>query len=205
METINAQEDLAFIRKMMTDSRTMMLDDGKPSIAWGIIVSVGMIATYIAALTEYDFGTAYMWIGLSLLGWGYVYYYRSQKVKRAKMRTLTGRLLGSIWGACGACIGLTIILTFVAPLVSGEYIIHPIALPAICSILLGMAYFISGIVYDMRWVRNISLGWWLGATAMMLWPSVHVLAMYAVMIMAFQVTPGIIFYRNSKRELALQS
>lgn len=202
METYSAQEELALIRKMMADTRTLMVEDGKPSIVWGIIVAIGMTATYISALAQKDFGTGWMWIGLSILGWVYIYYYRSQKVKTAKIRTLTGRILGSIWGACGVCIGLVITLTYVAPQVSGEYLIHPLAITSICSILVGMAYYVSGIVYGKAWVRNISFGWWIGAIVMLLWPSVHVLGMYAFMLIVFQVVPGIIVYRASKRQLA---
>lgn len=200
MET-TAQDELAFIRKMMADSQTTIIDDGKPSIVWGIIVSIGMLATYFAALADTDFGIAWMWIGLSVIGWLYVYYYRTQKVKTAKIKTLTGRLIGSIWGASGFAIGLVIMLTFVAPQVSGQWVIDPVALTSIASIILGIAYFMTGILYGKRWVRNISVGWWAGAAVMMFWPSVHVLMMYALMLIAFQIIPGVVMYRASKQSL----
>ena len=158
METYTAQEDLAFIRKMMADTRTIMVNDGKPSIVWGIIVATGMLVTYVEALNNTNVGTGWMWVGLSVLGWLYIYYYRSQKIKKEKVRSFTGRLLGSIWGACGLCIGLIITLTYLAPQVSGEYLIHPLSLMSITSILAGMAYYISGVLYGKAWVRNISFG-----------------------------------------------
>lgn len=196
---INAQEDLAFIRKMMADTQTIMVDDGKPAIVWGILVAIGMVATYIGVLTNTDFGIAWMWIALSLIGWGYVYYYRVQKVKRTHTRTLAGRMIGAIWGASGFAIGLVIVLTFVSPSISGMQIISPLALTSITAIILGVAYFISGLLYGKRWVSYLSLGWWTGAVVMMLWPTVHVLVIYALMLVAFQIVPGIILYRNSKR------
>jgi hypothetical protein len=202
MEQVNAQEELAFIRKMMADTQIKMADDGKPSIVWGVIVALGMLATYISALYDTDFGVAWMWIGLSLLGWGYVYYYRSRKMQKARLQTMAGRIVGSIWGACGVCIGLVITLTFVAPAVSGVYIVNPVALTSIVSILLGMAYFLCGIVYGKAWVRYVAFGWWLGAIGMFLFPSVHVLGIYALMIIVFQVIPGIVLYRASKPAVA---
>lgn len=198
MDNTIAQEELAFIRKVMSDSRTIIYDDGKPGIVWGIIVALGMLATYIDAMTELHFEVAWLWIGLSALGWAYIYYYRRTKIKKYRMRTLAGKMIGAIWGSCGLCIGLTITLTYVAPQISGEWVIHPIALTSICSILVGMAYYITGIVYGKAWVGNISYGWWLGAIVMLFWPSVHVLLIYAGMLIAFQVVPGIILYRDSK-------
>ncbi|HET9137710.1 MAG TPA: hypothetical protein VFO76_13845 [Candidatus Kapabacteria bacterium] len=198
MDQTFAQEELAFIRKVMADSRTVIYDDGKPGIVWGLIVALGMFATYIDATTDLHFNAAWLWIGLSVLGWAYIYYYKAKKIKKYRMRTFAGKLIGAIWGACGMCIGLTIVMTYVAPEISGEWMIHPLALTTICSILVGMAYYISGIVYGKAWVRNISYGWWIGAIAMLFWPSIHVLLIYAGMLIAFQVIPGIIMYRESR-------
>ncbi len=200
--TTTAQEELAFIRKVMADSQTIIVDDGKPGIAWAIIVSIGMSVTYLVGLGVFEFDVSWLWIGLSVLGWGYISWYKSKKIKQDRMRTLAGKIIGSIWGACGFCIGLTITLVFVAPHVSGEWVIHPVAITSIVSIMLGMAYFVTGVVYGKTWVRYISLGWWLGAIGMLLWPTVHVLGIYTVMLILFQLVPGIVLYRQSKQALS---
>jgi hypothetical protein len=199
MDQSIAQEELAFIRKVMADSRTIIVDDGKPGIVWGLIVALGMIASYVDAVSDTHFNVGWLWIGLSVLGWAYIYYYKSRKIKQYRMRTFAGKLIGAIWGACGMCIGLMITLTYMAPQISGEWVINPIALTSIVSIMVGMAYYISGIVYGKPWVRNLSYCWWIGAIVMLFWPTVHVLLIYAGMLIAFQVVPGIIMYRQSKQ------
>ncbi len=82
MDQTIAQEELAFIRKVMADSRTIIVDDGKPGIVWGIIVTFGMLATYTDAVTDFHFNAAWLWIGRSVLGWLYIYYYKAKKIKK---------------------------------------------------------------------------------------------------------------------------
>ena len=50
-------QELAFIRKIMAESRRALAEDGKPYIAWGIIVALGMTDTYLSALMNRDFYT----------------------------------------------------------------------------------------------------------------------------------------------------
>lgn len=71
------------------------------------------------------------------------------------------------------------------------------------SSVLGIAYFISGIVYGDSWIKYLSLGWWGGAVVMFLLPSLHILLVFAAMMILFQIVPGIIFYIKWKNELKI--
>src|SRR5947208_1137413 len=52
METLQAQEELAFIRKIIAESRATFVEDGKPYIIWGILVALAMGMTYFSVLTQ---------------------------------------------------------------------------------------------------------------------------------------------------------
>jgi hypothetical protein len=203
MENINtAQEELAYIRKVITESRTTFVEDGKPYILWGIIISFGMLLTYISAITQTELYVGYIWIALTLIGWLTIFYYvRDKKKKAIRARSFIDRIQGSIWGACGAAIGLSVFLIILkdnmsvgdVPSINQYYICF------VTSIIIGIAYFLSGIANDLKWLSNVGYAWWAGAVVMIIAPSVHNLLLYSLMVIFFQVVPGIILMKRYKR------
>jgi hypothetical protein len=199
--TYSAQEELVYIRKIITESRQAFVEDGKPYILWGVIVAVCMTLTYISVLTQTELYVGYAWLGLSLLGVGYILYYSRQKEKSQRARSIVDRFQGAIWGACGSAIGLSVILVTVGANRSVTDVppIHQYYICFISSMILGIAYFLSGIANDLKWLSKIGYAWWLGAIYMVIFPSVHVLGLYAAMIIVLQVVPGIILYNRYKK------
>jgi hypothetical protein len=156
--------------------------------------------TYLSALTQRDLYSGFIWLGLVLYGWGTIIYYIIQKRKQPdRARSFMDRIQGSIWGACGGTLGLGLILILMFPHREEGPSINPIYACYLTSLILGIAYFLSGVANDLKWLRNIGFAWWAGAIAMYLWPTVHVLGIYAAMLILFQVIPGIILQRRYKR------
>jgi hypothetical protein len=199
METLTAQEELAFIRKVMEDSRASFVDNGKPKLVWGAIVALGMLYTYIQALADSDLYVMWVWLGISAFGWGYIFWEDKQRDETSRTRTQTGKIIGAIWGACGFSIGLVVALAFGTRYFNTDLIMHPLALCPITAIIIGIAYFLDGTIRLVPWVRNLAYAWWASAVLMFFWPSVHTLLIYAFMIIAFQFIPGIILYQRSKK------
>jgi hypothetical protein len=200
--TLQAQEELAFIRKIITESRSTFVENGKPYILWGILIAIGMTMTYISVLTQTELYVGYIWIALTIIGWGTIIYYVRQKNRQAaRSRSFIDRIQGSIWGACGAAIGLSVFLIILRDNMNpGD--VAPINQYYICfitSMIVGIAYFLSGIANDLKWLSNVGYVWWAGAVVMIMFPSVHVLLLYAVMLIFFQVVPGIILMKRYKR------
>jgi hypothetical protein len=199
-QTARPEDELQYIRTIIADSRASFVEDGKPYIIWGLIVAVGMGITYLSALTQRDLYAGFVWMGLVLFGWGTIIYYIVTKKKQgARARSFIDRIQGAIWGACGGTLGLAVILINVVRHSGDTPSIHPLYACFVSSLILGIAYFLSGIANDLNWLRNIGFAWWAGAIAMYLWPTVHVLGIYAGMLILFQVIPGIILQRRYKR------
>jgi len=72
--------------------------------------------------------------------------------------------------------------------------------PLMASIL-GIANFVSGVIYDHRWAKSLAYGWWAGAAAMFIFPGLHSLLVFSVLMLVLQIMPGIVFYRIWKKEL----
>jgi len=202
METLQAQEELAYIRKIIIESRSSFVEDGKPYVFWGILVSLGMTLTYISALTQTELYVGYFWMGLVVVGWlSTIYYVRQSKKRERRTKSFIDRIQGAIWGACGNATGLSVLLVmlFSSRVIGDVPPIHQYYILFITSMFLGIAYFLSGIANDLNWLKNIGFAWWAGAVVMFVWPSVHMLALYAAMIVAFQVIPGIILMKRYKK------
>jgi hypothetical protein len=67
------------------------------------------------------------------------------------------------------------------------------------SVILGVAYFTSGKIYETKWMYLIGAGWWTGAIVLFYWHSIHTLALFGLMMILFQVVPGIYFYKKWKK------
>jgi hypothetical protein len=203
----SAHDELAYIRQIIDNSRLAFVEDGKPYILWGILVPLGMTVTYISALQDHDYGTGYVWIGLTLCGWIYVAWYSRHKVKTQRARSILDRIQSAVWGAIGSMIGLLIVMIYVGHSFGSSELpgINPFYICSLTAILIGIGYFLSGIANDLRWLRNVAFAWWAGAVVMYLWPSIHVLGLYALMIVLFQVVPGIVLYRAYRTKTASPS
>jgi hypothetical protein len=193
MEQFDAQQELSFIKQVMADSRRVTVENGLDYIVWGAIVALGMFATYALTVLRAESWAGGNWIYLALwiavMGAGWVFslirYLRG--CRRSRVTTLAGRMLGTIWLACGVAIMMLIFV--LGPLGKAD------PSPAI-AVVLGIGFFLSGVLMDFAPLRWASLCWWAGAVVLAL---IHSLALemlvFGGMMIAFQVVPGIVLHQ----------
>jgi len=194
MEKQQAELEINMIKKIIEDSRKIVVDDGIGYIVWGLLVFVGMISSYFAVLTKQYNYTIWIWVILISAGWAYSIISHFLRDSKKKASTLAGKILGGLWISTG--ISMTLI-GFIGPLshsISG-YTINPLL-----SIMLGIAYFVSGIVYGLAWVRNLAAGWWAGAIVMFFLQGIQSFLIFAALMALLQIIPGIIMYKKFKKE-----
>lgn len=202
------EEELQYIRKIIADSRARFAQSGEPYIIWGLIIAIGMGLSYLSLILRHDLYTGYIWPALILFGWGsMIYLYRKRRKEEPRAKSIIERIDSAIWGTCGGTLGLGLILILDQSNLSGGNVppIYPLYTCFFASMILGIAYYLTGVVNDLRWLRNIGFAWWAGAIVMYLWPTVHVLGIYAGMLILFQVIPGIILQRRYRRIVASSS
>lgn len=199
MTTTSAQDELAYIRKIMTDSRAAIADDGKPSIVWGIIVSLGMLFNYYEVVTNSSDLSGWVWLGLCICGWAYIIYYVKVQVKRERVQSFAGRISGALWFAVGITIALFVASTIISQSIDSTFRLHPVYICAVTAMLLAIGYFLTGMLYEISWLRFVGIGWWVSSLYFMFFPGREALLIYALLMIALQVVPGIMLLRKYKQ------
>jgi len=193
-----AEEEISVIKKIMEDSKKAIVDNGWHYIYWGAIVTAALITNYLMVLNRVSVNSQGMLWFISMTAAAILEgIIERRRDKQIKVKTFAGKLLNTLWSASGICM---FILGF-AGTISGAY--NAIMIFPLISIVLGSAYLISGVIQQVKWLSVISLFWWGGALVLLLLPGIHSMLVFAAMIMCFQVTPGVIMFVQSKRELKL--
>ncbi len=191
-----AEEEISVIKKIMEDSKKAIVDNGWHYIYWGAIVTAALITNYLMVLNRVSVNSQGMLWFISMTAAAILEgIIERRRDKQIKVKTFAGKLLNTLWSASGICM---FILGF-AGTISGAY--NAIMIFPLISIVLGSAYLISGVIQQVKWLSVISLFWWGGALVLLLLPGIHSMLVFAAMIMCFQVTPGVIMFVQSKREL----
>ncbi len=197
MTDLDARQELAFIKKVMTDSRKILIDDGKGTIFWGLLISFGLLITYLSVVQNWEAFLSWFWPVLIAFGWIYTIVTEIRHERKRRAITFAGKIVGAVWIAFG--ISATI-LGFVGT-ISGAY--HSVIISPLIAVLLGTGYLVSGFLYGKSWVSYLSIAWWGGAIVMFFMQNLETLLIMIGMMILFQVIPGIILYREFKKERAV--
>jgi hypothetical protein len=199
MEQQAAQEQLEFIKKVIEDSRKLLIYDGKDMIVWGLLVAVGMIMMYARFETALTFPVVWLWVTLIGLGWLYSIWKGIQKTKIHRVSTFSGKMMASIWIACGVSMTITGFGLTTSGIIQGPAIIP------IMSLFMGVAYFTSGTVLGMRYLYVAGFSWWGAALLTAFWPGSHTFLIFGLLIIFFHLIPGVLFYKKWKSEYLPQT
>lgn len=185
------EEDLAMIRRLMSESRETAGAGGPFYVLWGGVVLAGLVLTYLSVRTGLSVPPLFIWIGAIGLGWVGSFWMGRRQRERASVETLGGRVMMGIWvggGVTGTLLGFAVPA---AGLVStaGETL-GPIAM------IMGTSYFASSYVTRSAAMRWMAAGWWAGGTAMLWWNGIESLLIMGVLVLALQLLPGIRLLRS---------
>jgi hypothetical protein len=194
MTELDAQQELAFIKKVMTDSRKILIDDGKGTIFWGLLISFGLLITYLSIAQKWEVSLGWFWPVLIGFGWIYTIFTERMYERKRKVKTFAGKIMGAVW------IGFGISATIVGFIgsITGAY--NGVFISPLIAVLLGTGYLVSGLLYGKSWVSYLSIAWWGGAVVMFFMQNLETLLVMISMMILFQVIPGIFLYREFKKE-----
>ncbi len=196
MDEKQALQELNYIKEIMHDSRKAFVENGIGYIVWGILIVLGLISSYI--IVVYNIKNIYglNWIILVAVGWLFSIIGSKKERRKRKATTFAEKILGAVWFSSGVAMTIIGFISFTSGAISGVFISPTI------SVILGIAFFVSGMVYGAKWITLLSIGWWAGAILMFYWPGMQVFWIMSFMMIFLQIVPGIILYKQAKTELA---
>lgn len=196
METRQAELELSLIKKMMDDSRKISLDNGWHFIYWGSLVTTALLLNYLLIIfhgkQEY---IGWMWFIMMIGGAIAGGILEKRHEKKMKVHTIAGRIIGSLWFASGIAM---FIYGFLGS-VSGGY--NSVYICPVISTSLGISYFTTGEIQQVKLLKYVAFGWWIGAVVLFFYPGIHTLLIFALMMICFQILPGVILNRKFKKDI----
>ena len=186
MTSQNAADDLAYIRKIMDESRAFAEVGGNSFISWGLLTSAGMLATWGIATRRIPLPTDAIWVvwGVVLALGALASLSQGRKMARQSARHPSQAHIGAVWAA----LGISMVLLFFPGQFFG--VIKASAVPAIAASMLAIGVMLTGQLARINWLRNLSLAWWLASAAMLAWPGIHTFLWYGLLILVLYVLPG---------------
>jgi len=196
----NIEQDLQFIKKTLENNRRKLVDNGVFYILWGVMSVLGTAISYIFINLNMLHILPYFWLGFIII------FFFIQKILDRKTEsdkhivTFGWKVFNAVWLSVGITAVLLSTLFFTTSIIP-----VPVFLGSIAAVF-GIAYYLSGIINDLKFLTYLSFAWWTATVILVLWEqfiNLYYIAMFfAGLILFLQVIPGIIIYKKWKRDYA---
>ncbi len=191
-----AKEQLDLIRSIMDDGQKVIADNGEGFIVWGTLILTAGFGSVLLHYLNLQFLQGWTYVLMVSLGWIYMFTINRSREKCVVGNAFTRKILNSIWTS----VLLTMTILGFIGAISGTIDIHRIT--AVLYTVVGIAYFMQGIISGKTWVRNLGFGWWAGSIPLFFLTDIAAGILAAAMMIGLQIIPGIIFHRQWKAQFA---
>lgn len=179
------QEDLAIIKQIMQESRQRFYNVGIHLVVWGGIVILALLLTYYNISVKYLFPEYWIWLVGFSLAWifEFIQYKRYQRSERIYNK------LNRIGSALWMSILITMMIYGIFGGVGGNLMEGG---NGIIAGLLAIGYLVTGEGIEMKWVKYLGFGWWMGAIILFFSPLEIGILIMAFLMVCLQFIPGVI-------------
>lgn len=191
--THDPQQDLAYIRQVMEQTRRYTLIKGDYFIVWGLLICLWLSSNAIALLMHRSLPVFELLALVIIVGWAHTLWANRQATRYEPVAGYAGRMVGLTWAACGICMMLVI---FVGIPFGG---VNPASLGGIMAVFMGLGVFMTGVLSGMTWFRNLGLGWWAGAVALFTVHGIVGLWIGPVLLLVLFMAPGVVLNLQARR------
>ena len=187
MENHKASDELRFIKETIEKSRRRFADNGKDYIVWGTLTAAACVATSFAIPNLTQIGLA--WLVAYALGIWFSFF---SKKKQSGAINFLDKIVVNIWLASLFALAFLVVVAVFSPYIS------PLLIPVFPSVILALAYYSTGCIYQDNLLRLVGVSWFIAAIVLSVWVCAKSLLVLAGLLMFLQVVPGILIYKRSK-------
>lgn len=193
-------DDLAYIRKIMEETRKTVVLNGTGFIVWGLLLLLGLLGNWVLATADEPGWSIYsLWGAVVVVGWTFSLLHFRHKGKARRASNPAGRLMGGVWLSCSIAMVLMVFVGIPAGIVAPE------ATAGLCAAVVGIGVFLSGTLMGTPWVRNLAFGWWIGSAAAFIFRGALPILIFASLIVVLYLIPGIILNLQLRRSKTVGS
>lgn len=192
-----AELEITLIKKIMEDSRKVVYNSSIQGIYWTFVMTPAIILNYLMYI--YKFGLAYvgiLWITAVAVGTAGSIIIARKERRMVRVKTFAGKLLATIGIAIG---GANIMFSIASGL---AHAFHPIYIVSVDSVVMGMGFYVIGVIQQLKTLKILSFIWWAGAIFFFVFPSIHCLLFLAIMLILTILLPRIEEKNKSKNKTA---
>jgi hypothetical protein len=198
MKNEQALEEIAFIKQVIADSQRLFIENGHQYILWSGLAIVGILLKYVNEGLNLGISSLWIWAPILLLGWVLSLLLKKRTYLKIRSKTFAQKIFETTWTA--------LLISIVILALVGFYTksVQTYAVSAVIATMFGCGYFISGTLTDSKWMKGSSFAWWIFAVLMFLYPGRLSVAFLGLMLIFFQLIPGIILSRDWRKKLGNQ-
>jgi hypothetical protein len=193
MTESQAQQDLAYIRQIMDESRSFATVGGNHFIIWGSVLALALAGTWLVASGAWSASMSLLWLVCISAGWLLTAWLRWHQSRRALATHPSGINIAKSWMA----LGFAMTLSFFLGTWSGSLSVA--AIPGMAAAFTGVGIYLNGLLARIPWLKNLAWVWWASAALMLIWRSNSVYALMAVLMLLLYVIPGVLLNRMAAR------
>ncbi|MDE1173418.1 MAG: hypothetical protein PW790_07055 [Parvibaculaceae bacterium] len=150
------RDEIAFIRRAIEEGRSYAHLHGVDMVVWGVLMGFGYLGNYARGAGFSPVNPNWIWLVCVLAGW--LFSIRDRLLGQSCSGPVAPmvRALQMLWLACGVTLtGMALAMAFSAEIQADQ-------LKAISAGVLGIGFFVSAFLTNVRWLRYVAIGWWAG-------------------------------------------
>ena len=186
------QQDLAYIRQVMEQTRRFTVISGSYMIVWGLLISAGLGFDLWELHTGARIPDGDIWLGLIVAGWLLTFWLQRREARYEPVASYASRLIGQIWLACGVAMTVAFTVGAMTGAVPGS------SDGGLMALFVGIGVFMTGVLTGMAWFRNLALGWLTASIAMFVWHGQAAMWISLGLLLGLFVVPGVILNLQAK-------
>jgi len=193
MDAVQLQKEVTLIKEMIEKTRRATAESGHLLIYIGLFSALATTAIGLLEIfQQYQLimpTIILMTIVNALIG----FLVATRKTNNNGAISYPKTIFWQTWMACGLT---TILIVFLFPNLG----LYPVrAVPILAALLLGIAVFLTGTIFELRFIQLSSLVWWIAALLMSLIVSPYSFLIMVAAILIGWTLPGFILHRNYKQ------
>jgi hypothetical protein len=193
MNKNQAQKELAFVKQVMEDSQRALLDNGKIFVILSLFALFGVCLKIFKDYMGLRIDNLYIYIPLVVIGLTFTIFYKTRVNRKTGGKTFASKAIDGLWTA------LLISASILSLIGYASGAIQPMAVAPVIAVLFGIHQYMSGLLLNLRWISSMAYGWWISSIGMFLWPGEHSVIVMGILLILFQLLPGIFLFQNRKK------